>query len=104
MEVAIKNYLHLFINTSLNLISIRSRLVCQTNKKLNSNCEQLFNATDMSTIIFDKILPPKLRGKISTNSQNNLVNLDENKKSKVRTIKILLDSGASVSMVRKDVS
>ena len=30
-------------------------------------------------------------------------NLDKNKNSKVRTIKILLDSGASASIVRKDV-
>ena len=29
--------------------------------------------------------------------------MDENKNSKVRTIKILLDSGASASIVRKDV-
>ena len=29
--------------------------------------------------------------------------MDENKNSKVRTIKIILDSGASASIVRKDV-
>ena len=33
----IKNYLDLFINTSLNHMSIRSRLVSQPNKKLKSN-------------------------------------------------------------------
>ena len=55
----IKNYFHLFINASLNHISIRSRLVSQPNKKLNSNSEQLFNATHISPIL-------KLRGKIST--------------------------------------
>ena len=49
------------------------------------------------------ILPPKLRGKIQTNSQIIPVNSDENKNSKLRTIKILLDSGASTSLVRKDV-
>ena len=49
------------------------------------------------------ILPPKLRGKIPTNSQINPVNSDENKIFKVRTIKILLDCGASASIVCKDV-
>ena len=99
----IKNYLDLFINTSLNHMSLRSCLVSQPNKKLNLNSEQLFNATDLSPITFGAILPPKLRGKTSTNSQIIPVNSDENKYSKVRTIKILLDSGASASIVRKDV-
>ena len=48
-------------------------------------------------------LPPNLRGKISTNSQIILGTLDENKNSKVHTIKILSDSGASALIVRKDV-
>ena len=86
----IKIYLDLFINTSSHHMSIRSRLVSQPKNKLISNSEQLFNATDLSPITFDIILPPKLRGKISTNSQINLVALDENKNSKVRPIKILL--------------
>ena len=72
----IKNYLDLFINTSLNHMSIRSRLVSQPNKKLKLNSEQLFNSTDLSPITFGVILPPKLRGKISTNSQINPVNSD----------------------------
>ena len=42
-------------------------------------------------------------GKISTNSQNIRVNSDDNKNSKVCTIKILLDSGASALIVREDV-
>ena len=83
-------------------MSIRSRLVSQPNNKLNSNSEQLFDATDLLHITFSVILPPKLSGKISTNSQNNPKTLDENRNSKVHTIKILLDSGASVSIVRKD--
>ena len=53
--------------------------------------------------MFGVILPPNQCGKISTNSQIIPVNLDENKNSKVRTIKILSDSGASASTVRKDV-
>ena len=93
----------LFINTSLNHISIRSRLVSQPNKKLKLNSEQLFNSTDLSPITFGVILPPKLRGKISTNSQINPTTLDENKNSKARTIKMLVDSGASASIIRKDV-
>ena len=84
-------------------MSIRSCPVSQPNNKLISNCEQLFNATDLSPITFDVILPPKLRGKNSTNFQINQVTLDENKNSKVCTIKILLDSGASASTVRRDV-
>ena len=83
-------------------MSIRYRLVSQPNNKLISNSEQLFNATDLSPITFGVILPPKLRGKMSTNSQINTVNLDENKNSKVRTIKISLDSGTNVSIVHKD--
>ena len=59
----IKNYLDLFINTSLNHISIRSRLVNQPNIKLKLNSEQLFNATDLSPITFGLIFPPKLRDK-----------------------------------------
>ena len=68
---SIKNYLDLSINTSLNYMSIRSRLVSQPNNKLISNIEHLLNATYLSPITFGVILPPKLRGKISTNSQNN---------------------------------
>ena len=84
-------------------MSIRSRLVSQPKNKLNSNNEQSFDAKDLSTITFGVILPPNLRSKISTNSQINPVNSDENRNSKVCTIKILLDSGASASIVRKDV-
>ena len=98
----IKNYLDLFINTNLNHMSIRSRLVSKPNKKLKLNGEQLFNSMNLSTITFGVILPPRLHGKILTNSQINPATSDENKYSKVHTIKILLDSGASASIVRKD--
>ena len=67
-----------------------------------SNSEQLFNATDLSSIIFGVILPPNPRGKNSTHSQINPGTLDENINSKVCTIKILLESGANVSIVRLD--
>ena len=63
----IKTYLDSFFNTSLNHMSIRSCLVSQPNKKFSSNSEQLFNTTDLLPISFGVILPPKLRGKISTN-------------------------------------
>ena len=66
-------------------MSIRSRLASQPKKKLKLNSEQLFNATDLQPITFGVILPPKLRGKISTNSQNNPIILDENKNTKVHT-------------------
>ena len=56
----IKNYLDIFINTYLNHMSIRSRLVSQSNKKLNSNSEQSINVTNLSPITFGVILPPKL--------------------------------------------
>ena len=75
----ILNYSDLFINTSLNHMSFRSRLVSQPNKKLKLNNEQLFNATDLSPITFGVILPPQQRGKISTNSQIIPANSDENK-------------------------
>ena len=93
----------LFINTSLNHISIGSRLVSQPNNRLISNSKQLFNATDLSHITFGVILPLNPCGKISTNSQINLGTSDENKNSKEGAIKILLDSGASASFVRKDL-
>ena len=64
----IKNYLDLFLNSSLNHMSIRSRLVSQPKNKLISNGEQLFNATNLLPITVGVILPPKLHGKISTNS------------------------------------
>ena len=44
-------------------MSIRSRLLSQHRSKLNSNSEQLFNATDLSPITFGVILPPNLCGK-----------------------------------------
>ena len=37
------------------------------------------------------------------NSQISLETLDENENSKLHTVKILLDSGASASIIRKDV-
>ena len=54
-------------------------------------------------ITFSVISPPKLRGKNSINSQINQTTSDENRNSKVCTITILLDSGASASIARKDV-
>ena len=93
----------LFINTSSNHISIRSRLVSQTKNKLISNIEQLFNATDLMLISFGVNLPPKLRGKIPANSLINTGTSDENQNSKVRPTKKLLDSGASALIIRKDV-
>ena len=81
----------------------RSRLVSQSNKDLNSNNEQLPNASDLSLIMFSVILSPNPRGKYSINSQISLGPLDENNNFKVCTIKILLDSGASSSIVHKDV-
>ena len=99
----IKNNLVLFLDTSLNHMSIRSCLVSQSKNELISNSEQLFNTTDLSPINFGVILPPNLWNKNSTNSQNNPGTLNENKNSIVRTIKILLDSGASASIVCKDV-
>ena len=72
----------LFSNTTLNHMSIRSPLVSQLNKKLNSN------ATDLSPITFGVILSPNPRGKNSTNSQINPGTSNENKNFKVRTIKI----------------
>ena len=83
----IKNYLDLFVNTSLNHVSIRSRLISQPNNKLFSNCEQSINATDLSPITFGVILPPKLHGKMSTISQICPGESNENQNSKVRTIK-----------------
>ena len=60
----IKNYLDLFINTSLNHMSIRSRLVSQPKNKLFFYSEQLFNDTDLSPISFGVILPPNPCNKI----------------------------------------
>ena len=79
----------LFINTILNHMSIRSCPICQPKNKLKSNNEQSFSAIDLSPFTFNLILPPYLHGKNSINSQNNPGTLDENKNSKVRTIKIL---------------
>ena len=75
----------------LKHMSIGSHLVSQPKNKLILNSEQLFNATDLSPITFGIILPPNPCGKNSTNSQIYPGTLDENKNSKLRTIKILLD-------------
>ena len=93
----IKIYLDLFINTRLNHMSIRYRHVSLPNNTLNSNSAQPINSTNLLPIIFGVIWSPKLRNKISTNSQISPEN------SKVHTIKILLYSGASASIVCKDV-
>ena len=61
------------------------------------------NAIDVLPITFGVILPPNSGGKNSTNAQINPGTSDENINSKVHTIKILLDSSASVSIARKDV-
>ena len=84
-------------------MSIRTCLVSQPKNKLISNNEQLFNAIDLSPLTFGVILPPNPRSKKSTNSQINPGTQGENKNSKVLTIKILVDSGASASIVQKDV-
>ena len=60
-----KNYLDLFINTSLNHISIRSCLISLPKHKLISNSEQLFNTIDLSPINISVVLPPNSRGKNS---------------------------------------
>ena len=83
-------------------MSIRSWLVTQPKNKLNSNNEQLFHATDLSPIAFNKILPPNPCSKNSKNSQISQETTDKNKNSKVHTIKILLDSSDSASIVCKD--
>ena len=72
-------------------MSILSCLVSQPNNKSNLNSEQSINSSDLSPITFGVILPPKLRVKISTNSQINPTTSDENKYSKVLA-----------SIVRKD--
>ena len=54
-------------------------------------------------ITFGIITPLDPRGKNSTNSQINSGITDENKDSKVQTIETLLDSGASASIVHKDM-
>ena len=51
----IQNYLYLFIYTSLNHKSVRSRLVSQAKNKLISNNEQLLNVTDLLPITFGVI-------------------------------------------------
>ena len=68
IEKPINNYLDLFINTSLNHMSIRSRLVSQPKTKLISNSEQLFNATELLPITFGVIFPPNPGGKKLKNS------------------------------------
>ena len=61
------------------------------------------NATDLLPITFNITLPPNPRVKITTNSQISPKTKDDNKNSKVPTMKIFLDSNASASTVRKDV-
>ena len=75
----------------------------QPRNKSISNNEQLFNTMDLLVIAFGIILPPNPRGKISTNAQITPGTTDEKKNHKVCTINILLDRGASVSMLRKNI-
>ena len=98
----IKNYLNLFIDASLNHMSIRSHLMSQSNNNLISNNEQLFNSIDSLPITFGITLSPNPRGKISTNSQINPGTMDENENSKVRTIKTLLVRQSIIQMSYKN--
>ena len=75
----------------------------QSKNKLFLNSEQLFNGTDLLPITFGVILPPNSRDKNPTKSKINPGTTDNFKNSKVHSIKILLDSGASASILRKDV-
>ena len=59
----IKSYLDLFVNTSLNHLSIKSCLVSQPNNKLKLNNKELLNATDLLPITFIIIFDPKIHGK-----------------------------------------
>ena len=52
---------------------------------------------------FGTILSSKVRSKIPTNSQINPRTTDENKNSKVPTIKIILDSSAGAPIIQKYV-
>ena len=80
----------LFINTSLNHISVRCRLVSQPNNKFISNNEKIFNAM--------ALLPITCR---IINSQIGPGSTDAYKNSKIRTTKISLDSGASAVILHK---
>ena len=84
-------------------MSIRSRLVSQPQNILISNSKQLFIAMGLLPITFGVFLPPNPRDKSFTNSQIYLGSSDESKNTKVHTIKILLHSNASASILRKDV-
>ena len=68
-----------------------------------SNSKLLFNAIALSLIIIGIMLPLNLRSKNAKKSQMNSGTTGGNKNSKVHTVKILLDSGTSTSIVRKDV-
>ena len=52
-------------------MSIGSCLASQPNKKTKLNSEQSIISKDLWAITFGVILPPKIHGKISTNSQIN---------------------------------
>ena len=84
-------------------MSIRYRLVSQSNRKSKLNSEQLFDSTDLSPVTFGAILSPKLRGKFQQILKLFRLIRMRIKNYKVRTINILLDIGASASIVHKDV-
>ena len=91
------------INKYLDLFISAASLVSQPKNESISNNEQFFNAKELSPITFGAILSSNPRGKTFTNSQISPQTMDENKNYKVFTIKILLDSGASTSIICKDV-
>ena len=103
IDKPIINYLDLLICTSLNQISIRSRLVSQPKTKSISNNEQIFNVMDLLPSTFLIIVTSDEFGENPINSQIQLGTMDEDRKSNVLTIKISLDSGASASTVRRNV-
>ena len=80
-----------------------SCLKSQSKNNLIPNNEQLFYATNLLPITFGIILSSNQRNTKIKNSQNSPGTMDINKFQKVHTIKILLDSGDSASIVHKDV-
>ena len=83
-------------------MSIRSHFVCQSNKILVLNNEQLFDVIYLSPLTFGMIVTTNIRGQDLTKSQINWGTTDENKNSKIFTIKILLDDSTSTSIICED--
>jgi len=90
------------LNANFNYESMRSRLASHSRKKSSKNCP---GSKDLVPIVFGKLIPgtkkkknSKTRNKAKKAGYTDQIVKNNKQSRKTKTIKILLDSGASASI------